>query len=227
MLATDEVLADAGVPAQDFESDDWSERRKDDETEGRERIIGTASAKPYQIPSSKSPSPSSSADTAILPITAPPTPVDATSLFKRQPGAPESLAAYADLPKWEILVTVVDPALQGRGLAGKLMDITVAEIRRRVKEQENSSNAGAGVPNGAPGDSETVEDNTGVRNSDPHHQAEQQGQIWLLLSTMQELNEKYYAKRGWVTTASRQFEKGTMGSRDGFGVVEMRKVVEG
>lgn len=47
-----------------------------------------------------------------------------------------------------------------------------------------------------------------------------------MLSSMQELNETYYAKRGWTTTGVRRFQPGTMGSRDGFGVVEIMKIVD-
>lgn len=51
-------------------------------------------------------------------------------------------------------------------------------------------------------------------------------EIVLMLSTMQELNEAYYLKRGWTTTDVRAFEKGTMGSRDGFHVAEMWKILK-
>lgn len=54
----------------------------------------------------------------------------------------------------------------------------------------------------------------------------ERGKIVLLLSTMQELNEGYYAKRGWKATVLRRFPPGTMGSRDGFGVIEMMKIID-
>jgi len=53
-----------------------------------------------------------------------------------------------------------------------------------------------------------------------------EGKIVLMLSAMQELNEGYYLKRGWSTTGKRRFERGTMGSRDGFSVVEMVKIID-
>lgn len=92
----------------------------------------------------------------------------------------------------------MDLELQGRGLAKQLMDITVEEIRTRV------ARSGGGL---------SEEEGVGA-------------QILLLLSTMQELNETYYAKRGWTTTGLRRFPPGTSGSRDGFGVVEMMKIVD-
>ena len=51
-------------------------------------------------------------------------------------------------------------------------------------------------------------------------------EIVLMLSTMQELNEAYYLKRGWTTTNVREFKPGTMGSRDGFHIAEMWKVLK-
>ena len=116
------------------------------------------------------------------------------SLFKRQPGTDRELEKYKALPKWEVLVIVVEPELQGRGIAGQLMGMTVEEIQRRCV-------------------------------TDPKGKAS--GKVMLMLSSMQELNETYYdAKRGWTTTGVRRFQPGTMGSRDGFGVFEMMKIVD-
>lgn len=161
-----------------------------------EKVIGTASSKPYLGPKVDDTEKKGGKSGAS----------DATALFKRQPGTEKELAEHAGLPKWEILVTVVDVKLQGRGLAQQLMDITIGEIRRRVAAQQR----------GTAREGDKIEESEGSR-----------GQILLLLSTMQELNEGYYAKRGWTTTGLRRFEKGTMGSRDGFGVVEMMRVIEG
>ena len=56
---------------------------------------------------------------------------------------------------------------------------------------------------------------------------EKKKQIVLYLSTMQELNEGYYLRRGWTTTGLRRFDGGDVpGSPDGFGIVEMVKVLE-
>ena len=44
-----------------------------------------------------------------------------------------------------------------------------------------------------------------------------------MLSTMREMNE---AKRGFIMTAVRRFGTGTLGSRDGFGAVEMMQWVD-
>ncbi|KAL2043754.1 hypothetical protein N7G274_003273 [Stereocaulon virgatum] len=150
----------------------------------RERVIATASAKPF-----------------ILPQT-PSSPSSPESIFKRQPGTHKYLEPYAHLPKWEILVMVVDPELQGRGIAGQLLDITVEEIKKRCAA-----------------DSKGGESRNGIESEGG------KGQVMLLLSTMQEVNEAYYMRRGWVCTEARRFGPGVLGSRDGFGVVEMGRCV--
>lgn len=166
-------------------SDKGGEGREREEKEEKGKVIGSASAKPYHLPCADNGNESKK----DVP--------DSVPLFKRQPGTERELQEHALLPKWEILVTVVDVELQGRGLAKELMDITLAEIRRRVSQGRDEGEEGKG-----------------------------EGKILLLLSTMQELNETYYAKRGWTTTGLRRFLPGTMGSRDGFGVVEMMRVVD-
>jgi predicted GNAT family acetyltransferase len=176
------IMLSASTPA-DKSKDHTSQQAS---SQSSEKVIGTASAKPYQPPTPYDPK------TAKIP--------GATSLFKRQPGTEKELEAHAGLPKWEILVTVVDPDLQGRGLAAQLMESTVGEIRRRVAAES------------------VVAEEDGW--------AGERGKIVLLLSTMQELNEGYYAKRKWTATGVRRFPPGTMGSRDGFGVIEMMKVVD-
>ncbi|KAL8896356.1 MAG: hypothetical protein Q9207_007744 [Kuettlingeria erythrocarpa] len=49
--------------------------------------------------------------------------------------------------------------------------------------------------------------------------------VHLVITTMKEINEVYYQKRGFVTTGERRFEKGVGGSEVGFSVVEMEKIV--
>lgn len=46
----------------------------------------------------------------------------------------------------------------------------------------------------------------------------------ILISTMKELNEGYYHKKGWETTEERRFPPGTAGSGTGFTVVEMVRI---
>ena len=107
----------------------------------------------------------------------------------------------------------VDPTLQGRGLATQLMNLTVDEIKRRCGS--NLRDPSADQTHTAPSDSGGAEST----------KIEKRKEVVLLLSTMKELNEDYYAKRGWTTTATREFPKGTLGSSEGFRVVEMFKRV--
>ena len=152
--------------------------------QGNQRVIGSASAKPYKIPKE------------IKKLGG------AAELFKRLPPSASENQNDDDTPQWEILAMVVDPALQGRGLASHFLNLTIDEIKRRCR----SSSAEANV--------------------DEKDEREKKKEVMLLLSTMAILNETYYAKRGWTTTSSKSFPKGTGGSRDGFSVVDMYRRVE-
>jgi len=52
-----------------------------------------------------------------------------------------------------------------------------------------------------------------------------EGTTRVLVSTMKELTEEYYRKKGWETTEERRFPPGTAGSGTGFTVVEMVRMV--
>jgi GNAT superfamily N-acetyltransferase len=52
-----------------------------------------------------------------------------------------------------------------------------------------------------------------------------EGTTRVLVSTMKELTEGYYHKKGWETTEERRFPPGTAGSGTGFTVVEMVRMV--
>ncbi|KAL8825672.1 MAG: hypothetical protein Q9170_007704 [Blastenia crenularia] len=49
--------------------------------------------------------------------------------------------------------------------------------------------------------------------------------IHFVITTMKEINETYYQKRGFVTTKEQRFEKGVGGSEVGFSVVEMERTM--
>ena len=142
-------------------------------------------------------------------------------LFKRPPPARNDPEADADgrggdegWPKWEILAMAVHPRLQGRGLASTLMAQAIEEIKTRAA-------AAASVP--APTPTPHRQKSTGHH---PGNGEVAKGKVMLMLSTMLELNEPYYLKRGFTTTAVRRFEPGTVGSVDGFSVVEMMRWVD-
>lgn len=97
--------------------------------------------------------------------------------------------------RWELLAFAVAVEFQGQGIAGKLTRMCVAEIRRRA-EAAFRGKGQAGRP-----------------------------RIVLMLSSLQELNEAYYLKRGWTRTAIRTMPQGT-GGGDSFSIVEMVKVLD-
>lgn len=141
------------------------------------KIIATASAKPYR-PTKNGESYGS----------------DINMLFKRAPAEdPMDVEVVgSDVEKqsrWELLAFATDVNLMGQGIAGRLTELTNAEIRKRAA-------------------------------------AEGKTKIVLMLSTMQDVNEPYYRKRGFKTMSVKAFPPGTQGSRDGFSVAEMVKVLE-
>ena len=98
--------------------------------------------------------------------------------------------------QYEIKLLVVDPSHQGHGLGGKLFEVLVGEIRRRVDEMN--------------------------RALEEAGETKREGK--LLLTTLGELNEPFYERRGFVTTYSRRYEPPTFGTVDGFTVVHMERV---
>ena len=193
--------------AQDTSTQTHIEEEEEATPEGKSNIvIATASAKPYTPPPSNNDNSAGGEDNA-----------SSEKLFKRQPGTDNALAAYAALPKWEILCMVVEPTLQGRGIAGQIMGETIEEVKRRVVAEKEE-----GRERGYNGDGDGWMDGEGGYESG---KGMEKGEVLLMLSSMQELNEAFYKKRGWETTGVRRFPKGTMGSREGFGVVEMMRSV--
>jgi len=160
---------------------------------GGQRVIGTASAKPYTVAKTDGKEPTDGVHLLFKRVPAPQTDVDDGT------------------PQWECLSMVIDPTLQGRGLATQLMNLTVDEIKRR---------GGSGLR-----DPSATRDMSEAKASDGTND-EKKKELMLPLSTMKDLNEGYYAKRGWTATATKEFPKGTRGSRDGFRIVEMFKRVE-
>lgn len=126
-------------------------------------------------------------------------------LFKRDPQ--DASGDGVDYVKWELVAFATDPAGQRQGLATQLTAITVAEIQRRVDEERAATKLRQEV------NSDTL--CGGVKPK-----------IELMLSTMAELNEGYYLKKGWKTTSKKNLGPGTEGSKYGFSIAEMVKVLE-
>ncbi|KAL9633175.1 MAG: hypothetical protein Q9164_004863 [Protoblastenia rupestris] len=134
------------------------------------------------------------------------TSIHPSSLFKRPPPptkhdaeAQEKAIESAEDPeasKWELLASAVALRVKGKGVASMLLEKCIEEIRRRAAEEHKRK---------------------GLR--------EEEGKVALYLSTMQEVNEAYYLRKGWRTTGIRRFAPGTWGGKDGFGIVEMVRVL--
>ena len=187
------MLDDSSTP--DTTHENASYQTKGDEgfvSPGGQRIVGTASAKPYAVTKTYGEAGG-----------------EVHHFFKRPPPT-ASTEIPDDTPQWEVLAMAVDPTLQGRGLATQLMNLTVDEIKRRCGSNLRDPDT-------------ATSDATGSKSEDVN--IYQRKEVLLLLSTLKDLNETYYAKRGWTATATREFPKGTLGSRDGFRVVEMFKRV--
>ena len=77
-------------------------KKKGNKKENPTQVIATASAKPY-IPPAPDNNEAGREGKA------------SEKLFKRQPGTDNALAAYGQLPKWEILCMVVEPHFKDGG----------------------------------------------------------------------------------------------------------------
>ena len=181
-------------------------------------LIATASAKPYvaNMPYvATKPDGEEMGKDAFLLFKRPPPDVSKTEMSDEN-GEPDGDAER--WPKWEILAVAVHPILQGRGLASTLMDQTIEEIKAR---------AYAAIPSSIPTQRyQNPTDGAGHPRILDSGEKGAKGKVMLMLSTMLEFNESYYLKRGFVTTGVRRVEPGTMGSLDGFSVVEMMRWVD-
>ena len=127
-------------------------------------------------------------------------------LFKRAPPEKIDEAVEGETgEKWELLAMAVALRVKGKGVAGLLMEKCVEEIRRRV-----TSAAAADI---------------GSKEVNRSWKDREDRNIVLYLSTLQEINEGYYLRRGWRTTNVKSVEKGTAGSLLDFHIAEMVKVV--
>ena len=171
-------------------------------SEGGATLIATVSAKPY-VPTQQPKAGGNIEEKSHL-------------LFKRPPppdrngpkACTEEGTGDEGWPKWEVLAMAVHPSLQSRGLASSLGDQVIAEIKARASLSISRID---GIQASYSG------------NVDGEREVGKKGKVMLMLSTMKEINEARYLRMGFVATAERRFEPGTMGSRDGFSVVEMKR----
>ena len=149
------------------------------------------------------------------------------SLFHRPPPDPSILQADVDRtrdqddrdwPRWENFALAVHPSLQRRGLAFKLVKQGLAEIRSRVSASTSCTPS-------APQRQTSVQDKTHL-DTIVKKETVAKGKIMLMTSTMLELNEPFFRQMGAVTVGVRRYEPGTLGSRDGFSIVDMELLVD-
>jgi len=98
---------------------------------------------------------------------------------------------------WELKLMATDVSLQRQGLASYMMALTEAEVKRRFKA-EALANGGS----------------------------EEQVRLVMVLTTIKELNEAFYLRRGYVFDYETVHERGFMGSETGFTVNHMSKVLD-
>ena len=122
--------------------------------------------------------------------------------------------------RWELKYLVTDPALHGQGLASSLLNLCEAEVKRRFelgRLQETEARvrpvAEAGAEGKGKGDVAVSEE--GVKPK----------KLRLLLSTIAEMNQAFYERRGWKWTAENKVPIGELGSETGFRVVFMDKLI--
>ncbi|KAG7009537.1 hypothetical protein G7Y79_00002g006520 [Physcia stellaris] len=159
---------------------------------GAGELVGTASAKPYTLPGK------GEGEGGSL--------TEVNKLFKRKgeepfalkQGTSEAEEQEREYPTWELIPLAISPSLQGLGIASQLINLSIEEIKRRVRDAQK----------------EDEEESPG------------KGKVRILLSTLKELNESFFLRKGWRTTSERRFEAGVGGSEAGFGVVEMGRVVD-
>lgn len=125
---------------------------------------------------------------------------DTHMMFERAPTIGED---DPNQSRWELISFGTDVKLQGQGLAAQVTNLVVAEIRKRVDTAWSAER---------------------LATQDEESSAERP-KIVLLLTTIRDINEKFYLKRGWTTTAVKEFPAGSPLTVDGLVIVEMMKAL--
>ena len=104
---------------------------------------------------------------------------------------------------WEVRLLAVDLSVQRQGVAMWMMKCLEAEVRRKAREVA----AAGGLHPGA----------------EEKRMADEELKIQLRLSTLREINEAFWMRRGFRTTVEKKMPPGCWGSPNGFTVLEMAK----
>ncbi|KAI7497584.1 hypothetical protein KC367_g5759 [Hortaea werneckii] len=124
--------------------------------------------------------------------------------------AMEIAAMEVDVHCWELKVMAVDVEAQGQGLASYLMKLVDGEVKKRFGSLIGANSDGKiASPAAAKGDASNVD--AGRRR------------LFMLLTTLKEINEDLYARRGYQKDYETWHAPGTLGSETGFTVVHMSR----
>lgn len=130
--------------------------------------------------------------------------------FKRRAAAPQA----ASIPPDTIRKVETDIAQAAEIPTEKVADLPQWEIMCNVVHPDYQKRGIAGQMFDA-----AIEE---IRRRIPE---KDEKKIHLVITTMKELREAYYQKRGFVTTREKRFEKGTGGSEVGFSILEMERII--
>lgn len=147
----------------------------------------------------------------------------ATASSKRYTGPPKVIAGYdstrletfkrnveksKDFDQWELNMMVVDPEVQNQGLASLMIRLVEGEIRRRH----------VSMPPDQGGELEHANGNGAVA-------ANPMG-LMMILTTIKEINEVFYKKKGFTKDYETAWPPGYLRSPEGFSVIHMSKQLE-
>ncbi|GAB1725572.1 hypothetical protein NU195Hw_g6448t1 [Hortaea werneckii] len=128
--------------------------------------------------------------------------------------AMEIAGAGVDVDCWELKVMAVDVEAQGQGLASYLMKLVDDEVKKRFGSL-GGVNGGGKVANSAA--AQGIENNADAGRR----------RLFMLLTTLKEINEDLYARRGYEKDYETWHAPGTLGSETGFTVVHMSREMGG
>ncbi|KAI7286316.1 hypothetical protein KC345_g1238 [Hortaea werneckii] len=115
---------------------------------------------------------------------------------------------------WELKVMAVDVEAQGQGLASYLMKLVDDEVKKRFGSLSGVNGDGKIASAAA---AQGIESNADAGRR----------RLFMLLTTLKEINEDLYARRGYQKDYETWHAPGTLGSETGFTVVHMSREMGG
>ncbi|KAK5132893.1 hypothetical protein LTR08_008413 [Meristemomyces frigidus] len=130
---------------------------------------------------------------------------------------------------WELKLLAVGTGVQGCGVAGWIMGAVDEEVGRRTAEARARGSFALGADGSAVDGSSGVSAATGPKDGNGDGVRETEGQqppVYVVLTTIKEIHEGFYARRGYVTDYETSHGPGFLGSPKGFHIVHMSKVLD-